>query len=75
MSAGSPAANTPSASARQDSRGFRRLASSFYRRVDLWFDRRRQRRVLAELTDDQLRDIGLSRGQAAREASKPFWKR
>lgn len=36
-------------------------------------ERRRQRRDLTELTDDQLRDIGLSRGEARREAARPFW--
>ena len=32
------------------------------------------RRALLELSDAQLRDIGLSRDQADREASLPFWK-
>jgi uncharacterized protein YjiS (DUF1127 family) len=34
----------------------------------------RQRRALEALNDDQLRDIGLSRGEALREAAKPFWR-
>jgi uncharacterized protein YjiS (DUF1127 family) len=38
------------------------------------FDRAGQRRALAELTDDQLDDIGLSRREASMEAAKPFWK-
>jgi len=37
-------------------------------------ERARQRRGLDALTDDQLRDIGLSRGEALREAAKPFWR-
>ncbi len=37
-------------------------------------ERARQRRALEVLTDDQLRDIGLSRGEALREAAKPFWR-
>jgi len=32
------------------------------------------RRALLELSDAQLRDIGLSREQAQREARLPFWK-
>ena len=32
------------------------------------------RRDLMALSDDMLKDIGLSRGQAYQEASKPFWK-
>ena len=42
--------------------------------VLLWVLRRRQRRSLAELDDHMLRDIGLDRYQALREAAKPFWK-
>jgi uncharacterized protein YjiS (DUF1127 family) len=37
-------------------------------------DRRRQRLALAELDDRLLADIGVSRTQARREASKPFWQ-
>lgn len=32
------------------------------------------RRALLELTDDELRDIGLDYSQARREAAKPFWR-
>ncbi|VXB34395.1 conserved hypothetical protein [Pseudomonas sp. 8BK] len=32
------------------------------------------RRALLRLTDEQLKDIGLSRAQAQREALQPFWK-
>jgi uncharacterized protein YjiS (DUF1127 family) len=34
-----------------------------------------QRRALAGLDDDRLRDIGRSRAQAQAEATKPFWRR
>jgi uncharacterized protein YjiS (DUF1127 family) len=43
--------------------------------VGAWFERRRQRRALAELDDRLLDDVGLSREQARCEAAKPFWKR
>jgi uncharacterized protein YjiS (DUF1127 family) len=33
-----------------------------------------QRRVLAEFTDWQLRDIGISRAEADGEAGKWFWR-
>ena len=34
---------------------------------------RRQRRALQTLDDNMLRDIGLSRADVEREATKPFW--
>ena len=33
----------------------------------------RQRRDLADLDEHLLRDIGVTREQATREASRPFW--
>jgi len=36
--------------------------------------RQRQRRDLAALDDDRLRDIGVSRAEARAEAAKPFWR-
>ena len=34
---------------------------------------RQTRRLLAEMDDRLLADIGVSRGDAATEASRPFW--
>jgi uncharacterized protein YjiS (DUF1127 family) len=39
-----------------------------------WIDRARQRQALAALDDRELRDIGITRAEAAREAGKPFWR-
>ena len=39
-----------------------------------WQERDRQRRHLAALDDRLLRDIGISRADAAREAAIPFWR-
>jgi uncharacterized protein YjiS (DUF1127 family) len=39
-----------------------------------WIERSRQRKALAGLDDHQLRDIGITRVDAARECDKPFWK-
>jgi uncharacterized protein YjiS (DUF1127 family) len=39
-----------------------------------WYRRARERRALAELDDHLLRDCGLSRAEARREAAKPFWR-
>jgi uncharacterized protein YjiS (DUF1127 family) len=43
----------------------------------LWHSRNRQRRALGELTGDDrlLKDIGVARDDALREAAKPFWQR
>lgn len=40
----------------------------------IWRERARERQLLAQLSDRELRDIRLSRQQAQVEASKPFWK-
>jgi uncharacterized protein YjiS (DUF1127 family) len=42
--------------------------------VRLWDERSRQRRQLAELTDDQLYDIGVTYAEAQAEAAKRFWQ-
>jgi uncharacterized protein YjiS (DUF1127 family) len=39
-----------------------------------WRRRSRDRRALAAMSDRALRDIGLTRYDAAYEASKPFWR-
>ena len=45
--------------------------------VPAWIEnalkRRGQRRDLLELTDEQLKDIGISRSQAYREGLRQFW--
>jgi uncharacterized protein YjiS (DUF1127 family) len=38
-----------------------------------WFWRTRLRRELWQLSDEQLRDVGLTREMIQREAEKPFW--
>jgi uncharacterized protein YjiS (DUF1127 family) len=39
-----------------------------------WHERSRQRRALMALDDRLLKDIGISRADAERETSKPFWR-
>ena len=51
-----------------------RLGGAAVRAVWFWIERSRQRRALAELDDRLLRDIGLTRDEARRESSSPFWK-
>jgi len=45
-----------------------------YRLIARWIERTRQREALAQLDDHTLRDIGITRFDALREAEKPFWK-
>jgi uncharacterized protein YjiS (DUF1127 family) len=40
----------------------------------VWRERQHQRRRLAELTDRDLHDVGLSRADIFFEAEKPFWR-
>ncbi len=40
----------------------------------LWQRRANQRHALAHLDDRMLRDLGLSRSEAAWELRKPFWR-
>ena len=53
-------------------------ASRMYRRIlgaiAFWHSRSLQRRALADLDAHLLRDIGINRRAAAREAAKPFWR-
>ena len=39
-----------------------------------WRERARQRRELAQWTDRDLHDVGLSRSDIIHEAEKPFWR-
>jgi uncharacterized protein YjiS (DUF1127 family) len=39
-----------------------------------WAERRRSRRDLSKLDRRLLQDIGLTPGEAMREAAMPFWK-
>ncbi len=38
-----------------------------------WQERARERHLLMQLDERMLRDVGLTRSEAAREFSKPFW--
>lgn len=51
-----------------------RRALSLVERVELWAQRRRERRALMQAPDMVLKDLGLSRADAVHEADKPFWR-
>ncbi|KAA3628906.1 MAG: DUF1127 domain-containing protein [Proteobacteria bacterium] len=46
---------------------------NLWRTLEIWQARARQRRDLLDLDDRLLRDIGINRADAEREARKPFW--
>lgn len=39
-----------------------------------WEHRARERRILAEMSNHMLKDLGISRTDARREAEKPLWR-
>ena len=49
------------------------LIALFDRLAD-WQQLARQRRELRQLSERELKDIGLSRADVEREAAKPFWR-
>ena len=56
-------------------------ADEVRRRIGHWFDflllwdeRRRERQKLLAMDNARLKDIGISRADAAAEAAKPFWR-
>jgi uncharacterized protein YjiS (DUF1127 family) len=42
--------------------------------IHIWRQRQLQRRQLAQLTERDLHDVGLSWSDIAYEAEKPFWR-
>ncbi|WP_217577399.1 DUF1127 domain-containing protein [Mesorhizobium sp. GbtcB19] len=47
---------------------------SLARQIDRMLQRRRGRLALLEMTDEQLKDIGVSRCDAHREGIRAFWE-
>lgn len=55
----------------------RRLAPDwlkFYARLQHWQRNLRTRRQLAQLSEQALADVGISRAQRIEELDKPFWR-
>jgi len=42
--------------------------------LQLWQERRRQRRALGSVSDHMLKDMGLSPSEVGREIGKRFWE-
>jgi uncharacterized protein YjiS (DUF1127 family) len=49
------------------------VAARFWRMFEEWRRRTRSRTQLARLSERELRDIGLTPVDAAKESAKPFW--
>jgi uncharacterized protein YjiS (DUF1127 family) len=49
------------------------LTRNLWHTINEWQEIARQRRAIRHLSDEILKDIGLSRSDADREASRPFW--
>lgn len=64
----------PAASRRRQARSLRRTAEHIVAVLREWRQRRRGRGALARFDDRMLRDIGLTRCDAANEIDKPFWR-
>jgi uncharacterized protein YjiS (DUF1127 family) len=50
-----------------------RLLKSVTRHVSRWYELHQQRRQLAALSDDALKDLGLSRADVYQEIEQHFW--
>ncbi|MCY1276341.1 hypothetical protein D9M70_250050 [compost metagenome] len=51
----------------------RRWLQAIRRQVQRWYELAHQRRQLARLSDEMLKDIGLSRADILEESERPFW--
>jgi uncharacterized protein YjiS (DUF1127 family) len=50
------------------------LLTQLSEKLHVWRERQRQRRELAQWTDRELHDVGLSWSDIVHEAEKPFWR-
>ncbi len=50
------------------------VLGSIARQIGRMLERRRGRLALLEMTDEQLKDIGITRCDAHREGIRPFWE-
>jgi uncharacterized protein YjiS (DUF1127 family) len=57
-----------------DPEWWRTAAGSFVLVLSLWVERARTRRILLELDEHLLRDIGRTSIEAQRESARPFWR-
>jgi len=58
----------------ESGRGRATFIEKIWMMFEVWADRSRGRRRLVAMSERQLKDIGLSRGDAVIEYEKPFWR-
>ena len=51
------------------------FAATVKKSISLWVRRSQERRVLSQMNQHMLDDIGLTVGQVQREAAKYFWQK
>ncbi|NKC32861.1 DUF1127 domain-containing protein [Roseomonas sp. BU-1] len=51
-----------------------RWLRGLFRLLRAWAERSAQRRLLDQLSEAELKDMGITRYDAAWEARKPFWR-
>jgi uncharacterized protein YjiS (DUF1127 family) len=66
--------DSPATGTERQNNGARSLLMAVLVSIDAMAEKHRSRNVLSGLSDEQLKDIGLSRADAFREASRPFWR-
>ncbi|EJM76181.1 MULTISPECIES: DUF1127 domain-containing protein [Pseudomonas] len=49
------------------------LISDLLHKFGRWYELHRERELLASLSDEALKDIGMSRADVENESIKPFW--
>ncbi|MEJ5057581.1 MULTISPECIES: DUF1127 domain-containing protein [unclassified Pseudomonas] len=49
------------------------LISDLLHKISRWYELHRERELLASLSDEALKDIGMSRADVEHESIKPFW--
>jgi uncharacterized protein YjiS (DUF1127 family) len=49
------------------------VVSDLLHRFSRWYELHRERELLASLSDEALKDIGVSRADVEHEAVRPFW--
>ncbi|AXI62671.1 hypothetical protein DLD99_20060 [Pseudomonas kribbensis] len=49
------------------------IVSDLLHKFSRWYELHRERELLASLSDEALKDIGVSRADVEHEAIRPFW--